>query len=64
MDLIRRTEYDTNKQQPIAIAFMNELSPEFNKMQDLEFVLQVSQTKVLDFNICIFVMFLLHIFNL
>ena len=51
MELIRRTDYDTNKRQPIAIAFMNELSPEFNRMQDLEFVLQVSQTKVLDFNI-------------
>jgi hypothetical protein len=51
MELIQRMDYNTNKRQPTAIAFMNELSPEFNRMQDLEFVLQVSQSKVLDFNI-------------
>ena len=49
MDLIRRTEYNTEKRQPIAIAFMSELSPEYSKMRDLEFALQVSKTKVLDF---------------
>lgn len=47
MDLIRRTDYNIEKRQPIAIAFMNELSPEFNRMQGLEFVLEVAKTKVL-----------------
>lgn len=47
MDLIRRTDYNTDKRQPIAIAFMNELSRDFNSIQDTNFLRQVVQAKVL-----------------
>ena len=65
MDLIRRIDYDKNTRQPIAIAFMNELSPNCTKHQELEFVLQVSQTKVLILmNIMINYLFIIYSINL
>jgi hypothetical protein len=51
MDLIRRTDYNTDKSQPIAIAFMNELSRDFNSIQDIEFLRQVVQAKVSNSNV-------------